>query len=253
MKHRPTNYYLSRKSKLFRGFDKTAGLVRDSVVARYGETFADTLYSETRHEFEALLPQLPYLDHVVLRTFLIISAQELAVYKVMKRHAKTVGEAWELCDEALRMRLNKIPRFVRWLAEHYFFSGLARRRAHKLAPDTQQRPIGDFSFTFVDGDDKTFDFGVDYTGCSIKKFMWDQGAEEFAPYVCLSDIPLSETFGWGLIRSETLADGCQRCNFRFNKGGETQISSPAPEVQATIEKMIRKKEADYSQGQSSLS
>ena len=45
----------------------------------------------------------------------------------------------------------------------------------------------------------------------------------------------------------------QRRNFRFNKGGETQISSPAPEVQATIEKMIRKKEADYSQRQSSLS
>lgn len=75
--------------------------------------------------------------------------------------------------------------------------------------------------------------------------MNDQGAEEFAPYVCLSDISLGEALGWGLIRSETLADGCQRCNFRFKKGGEPQISSLTPEVQATIEK-IRKKEMERS-------
>lgn len=48
-------------------------------------------------------------------------------------------------------------------------------------------------------------------------------------------------FGWGLRRSETLADGCQRCHFRFKKGGETEISSLTPDVQATIEK-IREKE-----------
>ncbi|MFQ5866689.1 MAG: L-2-amino-thiazoline-4-carboxylic acid hydrolase [bacterium] len=62
-------------------------------------------------------------------------------------------------------------------------------------------------------------------GCSIYKFMQDQGAEEFAPYVCLSDIALSNTFGWELIRTETLAGGSKRCDFRFKKGGKTKISS----------------------------
>jgi len=71
--------------------------------------------------------------------------------------------------------------------------------------------------------------------------MLDQGAEEFAPYVCMSDIALSDAMGWGLIRTGTLADGCETCDFRFKKGGKTQISSKTPEVQATIEK-IKKKE-----------
>ncbi len=242
VKHQPDRYYLSRKLKLLRSFDKTASLAKRFVVSRHGEAFADSLYEETRKEFEDLIPEMPYLDHFVFRTFLIVSTQELAVYRVMKRHGKTADEAWEVCHEALRLRLNKIPGLVKWLARQYYFSNFARRRARTIAKHTQHRPIGDWAFSFVEGDGKTFDFGVDYTACTIKTFLHDQGAKEFAPYACLSDIAISDALGWGLIRSETLADGCQRCNFRFKKGGKTQISSTIPQVQATIEK-IREREA----------
>ena len=56
----------------------------------------------------------------------------------------------------------------------------------------------------------------------------------------MSDIALSDAMGWGLIRTETLADGCERCDFRFKKGGKTRISSKTAEVQATIEKISKK-------------
>jgi hypothetical protein len=59
----------------------------------------------------------------------------------------------------------------------------------------------------------------------------------------MSDIALSDAMEWGLIRTETLADGCERCDFRFKKRGKTQISSKTSEVQAMIEK-IKKKEND---------
>jgi len=85
------------------------------------------------------------------------------------------------------------------------------------------------------GDGASFDWGVDYVACGNYEFMKAQGAEEFAPYVCMSDIALSEALGWGLTRTETLADGCDRCDFRFTKGGATHISSRTPEVQETIE------------------
>jgi len=67
--------------------------------------------------------------------------------------------------------------------------------------------------------------------------------EEFAPYICMSDIALSEAMGWGLIRTQTLADGCSHCDFRFKKGAATKISSKTPEVQESIER-IRKKEVE---------
>jgi len=242
------NYYTSRKPKLLKDFDKTANLVRDFVVSSYGSDFADTLYREVRQEYEALIPQIPHIEGGrarPLNTFLIISAQELAVYKAMKKHGKTAREAWEICHDALRLRMERFSKIKRWFLTRLLYSGFMIRRMQKRAEEGRQIRFGDFEVKYVIGDGKNFDFGVDYVGCGIYKFMQDQGAEEFAPYSCMSDIPLSDALGWGLIRTETLADGCERCDFRFKKGGETQISSKTPEVQATIEK-IRKKEASQS-------
>lgn len=244
MKDQQNNAYISRKSKLLKSFDRTATLVRDTVVSRYGEDFTATLYQEARQEFETLIPQMPYIDRraAMLRTFLFITTQELAVYKVMKRHGKTAGEAWAICHDGLRLRLDRVPKITRWLVEKLFFSNFIRKRMQTTTAQTQKQPLSGFVMEFVTGDGENFDYGVNYLECTMHKFVCEQGAAEFAPYVCLSDIPLGDTFGWGVIRSETLADGCQRCNFRFKKGGETRISSPTPEVQATIER-IRKREA----------
>ena len=100
--------------------------------------------------------------------------------------------------------------------------------------------FGDFEIRYVAGDGNDFDFGMDYVKCGNYNFAQDHGAEEFAAYVCMSDIALSNAMEWGLIRTETLADGCERCDFRFKKGGQTRISSKTPEVQATIDKIAKK-------------
>jgi len=57
----------------------------------------------------------------------------------------------------------------------------------------------------------------------------------------MSDLALSDAFGWGLTRTQTLADGCDYCDFRFQKGASTQITSKTPNVQETIEKISKKK------------
>jgi len=247
MKNQPDNY-ISRKPKLLKSFDKTAGLVRDSVASSYGSDFADTLYREVRQEYEALIPQIPRVKGIrggLLNTFLIITAQELAVYKVMKKYGKTAGEAWEICHDALRLRMEKFSKIKRWLIARLMFAGFVKRRMRKRAEEGQQPRFGDFEVKYVIGDGENFNFGVDYVACGNYKFVQGQDAGEFAPYVCMSDIALGDALGWGLIRTETLADGCERCDFRFKKGGKTRISSRTPEVQATIEK-IRKKEASQS-------
>lgn len=225
------NYYISRKPKLLKDFDKTVNIVKRVFISHYGEEFANSILEETRQEFEALIPHIPYIvgSTPALRMFLIISAWELAVYKAMKKHGKSANEAWELCHEALKVRLKNVPKFVRHLLKFLFFSSFVKRIARKVAEKTQMHPLGDFAFKFVEGNGENFDWGVDYTGCSIYKFMCNHDAKEFAPYVCLSDIALSDTLGWGLIRTETLAEGFERCNFRFKKGGKTKIASTVRE------------------------
>jgi hypothetical protein len=106
---------------------------------------------------------------------------------------------------------------------------------------TKQVRFGDFQVQYLVGGNE-FDLGVNYVQCGNYRFAMTHGGEEFAPYICMSDIALSDAMGWGLIRTQTLADGCDHCDFRFKKGAATQISSQTPDVQQTIER-IHSKEA----------
>ena len=99
---------------------------------------------------------------------------------------------------------------------------LNRLAKHKLklwAEESQKRRYpDDFVLNYVEGDGKTFDFGIDYTECAICKFWRKQGAEEMLPYICLVDFLSSELITkTGLVRSMTLAEGFERCDFRFKR------------------------------------
>jgi len=220
--------------------------MRASLAARYGEKLAHALESEARQRYEELLPEIPHIGGLrarALNIFLLISAQELAVYKAMAKHGKSPGEAWELCHEALRSRLAGFPQWRRRLMRRVMFSRLVRRMVARRVGRKQRFCLGDFEIEYVIGQGEDFDFGVNYLQCGNYRFVKEHGGEDFAPYVCMSDIALSEAMGWGLTRTQTLADGCPHCDFRFKEAAGTQISSKTPEVLEVIER-IRRKEAE---------
>ena len=235
------NYYASKKLKLLNDFDKTADLIQDYLVQRYGGEFAHRLYKETRQEYEKIIPEVPHIEGLrsrALNSFLLITAQELAVYRTMKKNGKTPGQAWEICHEAIRRRMEKFSKIKRLLLRKLMYSNFLIKRVKARAGRNEKLKFGDFEIKYLIGDGKEFDWGVDYLACGNYNFVKAQGAEEFAPYVCMSDIPLGSALGWGLIRTQTIADGCQTCDFRFKKASETKISSKTPEVQAAIEKIL---------------
>ena len=236
------SYYTSQKSKLLKDYDTTASLMRNYLVERYGQNFAEILNQEVRQEYEHLIPEVPFIEGMrarALNSFLLITAQEVAVYRAMKKHSKGPSEAWEICHEAIERRMERFSNVKRWLLKRLMHSSLLMRRVRMRAERQELLKFGDFEIRYLVGDGTEFDWGVDYVGCGNYNLAKKLGAEEFAPYVCMSDIALSEALEWGLIRTQTLADGCESCDFRFKKGGDTKISSKTPEVQVTIER-IRK-------------
>ena len=234
----------TRESESLLGdFDETARLVRRFLADRYGEQGADALCSAAREKYEEIIPQTPRIEGVragAMNSFLRITSQEIAVYKAVEERGGTAPEAWEICHEAIRLRMNRFPKWKRWLLRRLMHSGIARRIARRREEGNEQPRFGDFEVRYLSGDGSDFDFGVDYVRCGNLELAKRLGAEEFAPYVCMSDIALSNALGWGLIRTQTLADGCSHCDFRFKKNGETRISSKTPEVQETIERIERR-------------
>ena len=240
MSNQIIGYYSSRKEKLLKDFDRICSITKDPMTVRYGEDFTSILQKEMREEYKKLIPEIPFIKSVrarFLNTFLIVTAQELAVYKAMQNHGKSPSEAWELCHQAIRLLIETVPNWKRWLWKQLMFSNFVRKVMARRASSHEVGHLGDFEIKSLVGKGDDFDIGVNYHGCGNYNFAMKHGGAAFAPYICMSDIALSDALGWGLTRTQTLADGYSYCDFRFKKGATTNISSKTPEVQDTITKI----------------
>ena len=225
-KHAET-YFASRRLKLLKNFDNLMEKARVVLISQYGKEFAETLVGEARDEYSKLIPEIPYVgQNRIVVQFMTGTAESLAIYRALGNHGKTVEEAGKLYYLICRAFLNSYPRILHWFIGKMSFSKLYLRALKKGALASQKRPYpGGYVFSFVDGDGREFDYGVDYSECGGCKFLSKQGAPELAPYICTADIIYSELFGWGLIRTKTIAEGFEKCDFRFKKGGKTRVAS----------------------------
>ena len=107
----------------------------------------------------------------------------------------------------------------------YHWGRSDKMREQAKISQNRQYPM-DFVFKFVEGDGIELDYGTDMIECGIIKLFRKQNAEELVPYICLLDFPISRAFNRGLIRTMTLAEGADRCNFRYKKDRKTQEILP---------------------------
>jgi hypothetical protein len=217
-------YYLQNRAKLLKEHRKMAQAGQAFAAGRYGEAFASTLLRESLAEFEELIPILPYIGgkQNPLTGNLVSSAGALAMHRVMQRHGKPVEETGELLYRLTEVWIGRYPRFVRHLMGRYYLSRFSQRQSKKRAALSQQRRYpGDWVRMHVAGDGQTFEWGVDYLECGIVKFLHSQGVDELAPYLCQLDYALFGALGISLARTKTLADGDEKCDFRFKWGGHS--------------------------------
>lgn len=62
-----------------------------------------------------------------------------------------------------------------------------------------------------------FGYGIDILECGICKLFGKHKAEEFTPILCKVDKITSSLAGLELIRKGTIANGADKCDFRFKK------------------------------------
>ncbi len=174
--------------------------------------------------FDALLPLTPDPGWraPTMRAFSLGGAVYIAVYKAMAAVGSDAAAAWSLCEAATRSHFARMKGLARVAASRGMFSWAMRALTRSLDARSRSAPVGGWVARFVDGDAAP-DYGVDYQRCAIHELAVAVGAAEFAPFICNSDAIGSEVFGWGLTRTETLAQGGRRCDFRFSRGGPTRV------------------------------
>ena len=218
------NYYISKKSELVEGHDKASKSLRKILKSRFNNNDTNTILMEARQEFESIIPTIPYIggDKNFNTKNLIMASSCLATYRVLKAHGRSMEEIGRLIYEMCEVLVD-YPKFILRLIGRLKYGKRYERKIKEWATESQKRQYpGDWVSTFVDGDGREFDYGFDITECGILKFFHAQSADEITPYICVSmDGVFSKAFNRGLVRTMTLAEGYDRCDFRYKRGRET--------------------------------
>ncbi|MBN2115763.1 MAG: L-2-amino-thiazoline-4-carboxylic acid hydrolase [Anaerolineales bacterium] len=236
-------YYQLQQQKLLRNLSAFSKLLFSDLSAFYGKETARLIQRDTLAEYERLIPQFPYVGgkENPLTTNLVEAGYGLALYRALLKHGGTLEQAGELICRAVERRVDRIPGLVRyWICRMYF----SRRRFHAMlqrAQASQQRHYaGNWVWEVIEGDGQSFDLGMDYTECGIDKFMRSQGAQELTPYLCNTDYVLFRGLGMELVRTKTLAWGCDCCDFRIKRHGNMPPAWPPRFVERTCGRITTK-------------
>jgi L-2-amino-thiazoline-4-carboxylic acid hydrolase len=216
-------YYLKRRAKLVRNHRKMMEIGETWIAEEFGAAFAAAAVNNSVAEFNALLPEIPYIGggENPLTDTLIQMTSILALYRALEEHVP-VDRIGDLAYRMAQAWIRRYPRILRFLIGRFYLAAPMRQRKQRQARVSQTRRYpGDFVFEFVEGDIKTFRWGINYLECAIVKFFAEQGASGLTPYMCRIDFLMFPALGIELQRSGTLAQGCSQCDFRLRWGGAT--------------------------------
>lgn len=213
-------------AELARWKDDFAG----ALAAHFPADELPALWHDVEARFAELLARMPDPGWraPAMRMFSVGGAVYIAVRLALAAHGFDAERTWGVCEPATRSHFARMRGLQRAAASAGMFSWPMRWLTRRLEARSREAPVGGWAVTYIDGDGERFDYGVDYGRCAIRQLAVDVGAADFAPYICLSDIIGSEEFGWGLVRTETLAQGGTRCDFRFKRGGATDVRVRLP-------------------------
>lgn len=220
---RARSYYLSRKVEISALFREHARAWRPLLISRYGDDFAKEVLRKAGQKHEELIPRLPYIGgENFLTTDLIRSTTSLALFKAMKAQGKRARDTGKIIYDAVRESVRCLPPQPPIGPEK-----LERRREQANMSHLRRYP-GDWVWDVVDGDGVSFDYGYDFFECGTQKLYHAEGADSFLPFYCYLDFVTYRTAGWGFMRTGTLAEGHEKCDFRFKAGGSTERGWPPP-------------------------
>ena len=222
-----SDYYAAHKKKMIKFFNTITKKSIKTINTKFNDKLDTPIMDDIKMEYEKLLPHIPYVGGIEPWTKqLLLTTIFLSVYKKLSTLGKSAEEAWEVCNTIMKIQLNSLPRLVRKIIKRSVFTKkqMNTYKLQSLKSHERIYPQGDV-FNFIEGGNESYDYGIDIIECAKVKFVRQQQAMEFMPYICLIDKLWAEIFEYGLIREGTIAEGCEKCDFRLKKDGLVKVTS----------------------------
>jgi hypothetical protein len=225
------NYYAGHEAKLLKDLRHKLPFFRRALLSRFSAAEVERIVEQLQAEFRAMLPRLPYIGgkQNPLTANLVACSWFLALYRVVQPRGLSDDEIGDLVYRVAEEWVTSSPRWLGRLQGLLVRTPLLRLVFGRISRQSQQRKYpGDFVVQFVPGDGRTFDFGLDFSGCAIHKFFQAEQAGHFAKYMCRIDYLTTGYKGIELIRTGTIANGADKCDFRYRLSRDPK---PQPIVQ----------------------
>ena len=146
---------------------------------------------------------------------LIVSYLLAAYFIAMNRMTtKTPEENYEILKSGLSK--SKLLKLGLGDSKSYLAEKKMEFRRNWAKESKNKKYENDWVEDFIEKDDK-YEFGIDYLECGVCKLCKDENCFELAKYMCKLDFMLAELIGLKLTRTKTLAEGFDKCDFRYSK------------------------------------
>ena len=200
------NYYVAQKAKLLRSFTKNDRAMLEVSEPTHGKDFADGAVHEALEEYEELIPQISYTGGRKNRLTgkPIGTAEVLATYKVPRPCGECDEEIGELVYKGVEEMGERYPRFLLRLVGGIMLTRFGEKRMRKRRPRLKSGNMPQTRW----------------------QSMWKAMARITILGLIISNFVMSKAFGLGLRRTMTIAEGCEKCDFRYGKGRETTDGWP---------------------------
>ncbi len=144
----------------------------------------------------------------------LLSSYALAAWFIAMNRCNQLSaeQNYQILEQGLRN--SRIFPMLMGNAEHYFDPKKMPGRL-KWSEQTHRRQYENDWVVDVLTGNGDYELGYDYTQCGVCKLCRDEGCFALAHYLCRLDYALVEMMGMCLKRTTTLADGGEKCDFRY--------------------------------------
>ena len=215
------------KDKLLKQYDEGYASRWELYAPVFGEDKVNSILDEMRDSYEALIPDMPYIgERNYHLQWDIPNAQKLAEFKVAKTYGLTVKDFsnmyldWaekDLRSQYTDSELVQIGSMQFGLIAEIQLRIVAFKSQLKVYPE-------DYILTYVKGDGKDFDWGLNYTQCP-SEILYRRHDEINLLFnvICRADYVAGKLMKVGYHRTTAIAEGYPVCDLRWKEGVESTI------------------------------
>ena len=207
--------------KQFRRIWKRSGILELKNI----QNFDSVAWCEEAVRYLWLLSEdVPPLDKMppAFKISTVGAVNVMTLFKLLSEKGVPIGEIKCFSDAILQREIARYPGWVRKLSGWFLFTTVAQRMTERFARQLSAAGPDEYKMDFVPGDKNSF--GINITQCAVCRLAGKHDMKDMVPSICSIDAMLSDAFGWGLKRTETIASGGKHCDFVFHKGKSTDVT-----------------------------